>query len=91
MDLIDINTSPILEVTETGIRTEKEGVIPVDVLILATGFDTNTGGMAQINISNEKGEKLKERWETEGCSTMIGISAAGFPNMFFLCGPQGRY
>lgn len=39
VDLINVRESPIIGVTENGVQTEKEGVIDVDVIVLATGFD----------------------------------------------------
>jgi cation diffusion facilitator CzcD-associated flavoprotein CzcO len=54
VDIIDINESPIEEVTPKGIRT-KDGVIEVDALILATGFDSVSGGLAQLQIFDTNG------------------------------------
>jgi len=87
VDLINVRKSPILEITEKGVKTEKEGEIPVDVLILATGFDSVTGGILNIDIKNGKGEALKDKW-TKGTQTYLGISTSGYPNMYFFYGPH---
>lgn len=87
VDLINTKKTPILEVTPTGVRTvERE--YPLDVLILATGFDAVTGSLTQIDIRGVNDVSLKEKWKT-GSSTQLGLATAGFPNMFFLYGPQG--
>lgn len=83
---IDVNKSPILEVTETGLRTD-EGLVEVDVLILATGFDSVTGSLAQLNIQGVNGGTIADHWRN-GTRTSMGISIPEFPNMFFLYGPQ---
>ncbi|OTB06593.1 hypothetical protein M426DRAFT_318657 [Hypoxylon sp. CI-4A] len=85
--LVDVNETPIVEVTEKGIRTaEKE--LEFDVIILATGFDAVTGGLTTIDIRGIGGQTVKEKFNQHGPTTYCGISVAGFPNMFFSYGPQ---
>lgn len=84
--IIDVNESPIEEVTATGIRT-KEGLTEVDVIILATGFDSVTGSLAQLNIVGTDGGTIADHWK-DGTRTAMGIAMPTFPNMFFLYGPQ---
>ncbi|KAF7895414.1 hypothetical protein EAF00_007228 [Botryotinia globosa] len=86
IDIIDINESPILEVSEKGIKT-KEGEVEYDVLILATGFDSCTGSLAQLNIQGIDGSTIAQKWK-DGTRTSMGIAMNNFPNMFFLYGPQ---
>ncbi|KAI0378013.1 cyclopentanone 1,2-monooxygenase [Hypomontagnella monticulosa] len=85
--LVDVNETPVLEVTETGIRTaEKEWEF--DIIILATGFDAVTGGLTTIDIRGIANQSLKDKFAQNGPTTYCGISVAGFPNMFFSGGPQ---
>ncbi|KAJ8058202.1 hypothetical protein OCU04_012399 [Sclerotinia nivalis] len=84
VDIIDVNESPILEVTEKGIRT-KEGEVEFDVLILATGFDSLTGSLAQLNIRGIDGNTIAQKWK-DGTRTSMGIAMNNFPNMFYLYG-----
>jgi cation diffusion facilitator CzcD-associated flavoprotein CzcO len=86
IDIIDVNQTPIQEVTETGIRT-KDGLVEVDVIILATGFDSVTGSLAQLNIRGTDGSTIADHWK-DGLRTSMGIAIPKFPNMFFLYGPQ---
>jgi cation diffusion facilitator CzcD-associated flavoprotein CzcO len=86
VDIIDINENPIVEVTSKGLRT-KEGEIEADILILATGFDSVTGSLAQLNIRGLDGKTIAEHWK-DGTRTSFGIAMANFPNMLFLYGPQ---
>ena len=86
VDLIDVNEHPIKEVTANGLRTDK-GLVEVDVLILATGFDSVTGSLGQLNIYDTNGKTVGDHW-SDGLKTAMGIAIPGFPNMFFLYGPQ---
>ncbi|MCA9830340.1 MAG: NAD(P)/FAD-dependent oxidoreductase [Dehalococcoidia bacterium] len=83
--LVDIRHSPIQEITETGIRTEDDSY-DLDVIIFATGFDAMTGTFFKMDIRGKNGLALKEKWEA-GPKTYLGLSSAGFPNMFMITGP----
>jgi len=86
VSLIDVRETPIEEVVPEGVRT-KGGLVELDMLVLATGFDAVTGGLTQIDIRGTGGVTLKEKW-TEGAHTYLGFATSGFPNMLFLYGPQ---
>ncbi|KAF2765353.1 cyclohexanone monooxygenase [Teratosphaeria nubilosa] len=86
VDLIDINKHPITAVEENGLRTDK-GLAEVDVLILATGFDSVTGSLAQLDIRSTNGGNIADHWK-DRLQTSMGIAIPGYPNMFFLYGPQ---
>jgi cyclohexanone monooxygenase len=61
---------------------------PLDVLIYATGFQwmaTSTFNM----ITGRDGQTLRQKWQSEGVKTFLGLHSHGFPNMFILSGPQG--
>ena len=83
--LVDIHTAPITEITETGIRTE-DGHFDVDIIVYATGFDAMTGSFNRIDFRGRSGQKLKEKWAA-GPLTYLGLSVAGFPNLFMITGP----
>ena len=85
--LVDVNQDPILEITKTGIKT-KDQYYNIDVIIMATGFDAITGGILDINITNDSQESLAVKWE-QGIKTYLGLATNGFPNLFFTTGPQG--
>ncbi|KAJ5640052.1 uncharacterized protein N7484_007914 [Penicillium longicatenatum] len=84
--LVDIKSTPIVEVTERGIKTtEKEWEF--DYVICATGFDAVTGGLLQMDIRGRDGLRLTDKWKN-GTKTYLGMAVTGFPNMFFTYGPQ---
>ena len=83
--LVDIRHAPIEEITPTGIRTA-DGDYPLDIIIFATGFDAMTGPYNRIDIRGKGGEALKDHW-AEGPKTYLGLTSAGFPNLFMITGP----
>jgi len=87
VDLINVKESPIIRITPDGVETKNEGVIPVDVLILATGFDSVTGGILDIDIRNGAGVSIQDKWRP-GTASYLGLSTAGFPNLYWFYGPQ---
>jgi cation diffusion facilitator CzcD-associated flavoprotein CzcO len=83
--LVDLKAEPIVEITETGIKTtEKE--YPLDIIVFATGFDALTGPLLSLNIKGSKGYELKEAWAT-GPRTYLGLHTPHFPNLFTITGP----
>ena len=84
--IIDLNENPIEEITATGFKT-KLGFVEVDAIILATGFDSVTGSLGQLNIVGTDGKTIAEHWKN-GTKTSMGIAVPGFPNMFIMYGPQ---
>jgi cyclohexanone monooxygenase len=84
--LVDLRKGPILEVTPTGISTE-QGSYDLDVIVYATGFDAMTGALTGIDIRGRGGMSLRDFWATEGPLTYLGLSVAGFPNLFIVQAP----
>lgn len=87
VDIVDLRKTPVTEVTATGLRTTEKN-FEFDVIIYATGFDAVTGGFLQIDLRGANGLTLREAW-ADGTYTYLGMTIAGFPNLFFLYGPQG--
>jgi cyclohexanone monooxygenase len=84
--LADLKATPIEAVTPMGVRTSA-GEHPLDLLVLATGFDAVTGGITQIDIRGTGAASLAERW-AGGVRTHLGVASAGFPNLLMVYGPQ---
>ena len=85
--LVDVNETAIEAITERGIRTADGVEHEFDVIVLATGFDSVSGGLTRMDIRSTDGELLRDKWAS-GIRTHLGIATAGFPNMLFLYGPQ---
>ena len=86
VDLVDVSEFPIEEITSTGVRT-REGHVELDILVIATGFDSVTGGLTQINVTGTDGVSIKDKWAA-AVRSYLGMTVSNFPNMFYLYGPQ---
>ena len=84
--LIDLRATPIERILANGLRTSG-AEYELDVLVLATGFDANTGGLTAIDIRGRDNLSLAEAW-SDGVDTHLGVAVPGFPNMLMLYGPQ---
>ncbi|CAF9927867.1 MAG: hypothetical protein GOMPHAMPRED_004533 [Gomphillus americanus] len=87
VDVIDLKANPVKEVVADGIITEDGTHHKLDVLALATGFDSVTGGMKNMGLKDKNGVDLRERW-ANGTFTSLGLFCDGFPNMAFLYAAQ---
>ena len=83
--LVDLNETPIETITADGVKTATQHY-KVDSLVLAIGFDAMTGALNAIDVRGRGGISLKEKW-TGGPRTYLGLTVAGFPNMFLVTGP----
>ena len=86
VSLVDIRKTPLVEITETGVRTS-EAEYEFDAIVFATGFDAMTGALLAIDIRGKDGVSLREKW-AEGPRTYLGLAVAGFPNLFTITGPS---
>ena len=85
VSLVDIKATPIEAITPDGLRTS-DADYPLDVIILATGFDAFTGSLLKPDITGRGGVTLSEKWAA-GPVTYLGLSVTDFPNMFVVVGP----
>jgi cyclohexanone monooxygenase len=83
--LVDISEAPIEKLTPGGLRARDED-FEFDAIVFATGFDAMTGALLRIDIQGVGGEKLADKW-AEGPKSYLGLSVAGFPNLFTVTGP----
>jgi cyclohexanone monooxygenase len=83
--LVDLRKTPIEAITPGGLRTS-EREYEVDRLVFAIGFDAMTGALLAIDIRGRGGRTLREAWAA-GPRTYLGLTVAGFPNLFLITGP----
>ena len=83
--LVDLRKTPLVEFTQTGIRTSAEHY-ELDAIVFATGFDAMTGALGAIDIKGRNGVALSSRWSA-GPRNYLGVAMAGFPNLFTITGP----
>jgi cation diffusion facilitator CzcD-associated flavoprotein CzcO len=83
---VEVVLSPIDHVTENAIVAKDGRAVPADVIILATGFQS-TSFLAPMEINGVGGRSLHEEWNG-GARAYLGITVAGFPNLFLMYGPN---
>lgn len=81
VEIVSVKTNAIERITAEGIRTADGTVHPLDVIILATGFDAGTGALTRIDFRGRDGRSLKEEWSKDIRTTM-GLQVHGYPNLF---------
>jgi cyclohexanone monooxygenase len=83
--LVDVTATPIEAITPAGIKTSA-AEHELDAIVFATGFDAMTGALLAMDIRGRRGLTLRQAWEA-GPRTYLGLSVAGFPNLFIVTGP----
>ncbi|WP_100641384.1 flavin-containing monooxygenase [Alteromonas facilis] len=76
----------VSEITPTGIITQKNDSIDLDVIIYATGFDA-TDGLISYPVFGKNGAKLSDFWR-DYPRAYLGTSVPEFPNLFIVTGPN---
>jgi cation diffusion facilitator CzcD-associated flavoprotein CzcO/acetyl esterase/lipase len=84
--LVNLREEPIRSITPWGIRTDKRN-IELDVIVFATGFDAMTGAITAVHPITGRGGKAIEQVWAHGPQTYLGLTVAGFPNLFMITGP----
>jgi len=84
---VDVNTSGIKEVKAHSIVDAAGVEHEVDAIVYGTGFKV-TDALEYLDITGVDGRNLAKEWAAEGMQTHKGITVSGFPNLFFLLGPN---
>ena len=83
---VELITDTIERITPTGITTINGKAREVDTIIFSTGFETTTY-LSALDVTGRDGRQLKDAW-SDGAQAYLGITTAGFPNLFMLYGPN---
>ena len=84
--LVNLRQEPIKAITASGVTTDKRS-LDVDVIVFATGFDAMTGAIMAVHpITGRGGKSLSDVW-AHGPESYLGLTVAGFPNLFMITGP----
>ncbi|GLZ31873.1 4-hydroxyacetophenone monooxygenase [Lentzea sp. NBRC 105346] len=84
---VSLVTDGIAEVRESSIVDAKGVEHDVDVIIYGTGFHVSDS-FDYLDVQGRGGVDLAKKWREEGIETYFGITVSGFPNLFFLLGPN---
>jgi cation diffusion facilitator CzcD-associated flavoprotein CzcO len=83
---VELITDGIERFDATGIITTDGVHHDLDVVVMATGFES-TRFLAPIEVIGRDGASLHERW-ADGAEAHLGVAVAGFPNFFMIYGPN---
>jgi len=83
---LELVVEGIERITADSIVTSDGKERKIDSLVLATGFSA-TEYLSAIEVKGRKGLDLEDAW-SEGAEAYMGMTTAGFPNLFMLYGPN---
>lgn len=82
---VTVCDEPIERASEQGLTT-RGGLHDLDVIVYGTGFES-TRFLAPMAVRGTGGRDLEQVWK-QGAEAYLGVALHGFPNMFFLYGPN---
>ena len=80
-------TEGIARIEPAGVRTRDGQLHPLDVLVLATGFQVDRF-LRPMQVIGRDGVALNDVWR-DGPFAYLALALADFPNLFMLNGPNG--
>jgi cation diffusion facilitator CzcD-associated flavoprotein CzcO len=83
---VDLVPHPVTAVTEDALIDASGTKRQIDVLILSTGFQP-TRFLSGIEVTGLGGRSIHDVWAKRP-SAFLGVTVAGFPNLFILYGPN---
>jgi cation diffusion facilitator CzcD-associated flavoprotein CzcO len=86
-DNVELVTSGISHVSPRGIVDAAGVERDADVIVFGTGFEVS-GSLTHMKIAGRDGDVLNDVWGRGGAGAHLGMTVAGFPNLFLLLGPN---
>ena len=83
---VTLVTDPITRIEPRGVRGADGRLHEFDVLVAASGFEAAEAG-PPCPVIGVDGRSLADDWRN-GASAYLGTMAAGYPNLFFMVGPN---
>ena len=83
---LELVTEPIESIFKNGVRTSDGREREVDLIVYATGFSA-TKYLSALDVTGRDGVHIDEAW-SDGAHAYLGVTTAGFPNLFMLYGPN---
>jgi cation diffusion facilitator CzcD-associated flavoprotein CzcO len=77
---------PIATISPAGIRTSDGIEHHLDAIVFATGYDVHLTG-PPYPVTGTNGQRLADEW-ARGAQAYKSINAHGYPNLFFMSGPN---
>ena len=84
-DNVEFLTDPITTATAAGVTLESGREVPLDALVCATGFHTDS--VPPFPVRGRGGQMLRDRFQPHP-EAYLSVAVDGFPNLFFMLGPN---
>ena len=85
-DNVTLIADAVASITANSVVARDGSETEVDVVILATGFETHKL-LTPIDVRGRSGESIRDIWGPEDAHAYLGITVPDFPNFFITCGP----
>jgi 4-hydroxyacetophenone monooxygenase len=83
---VDLITHGVTTLTATGVVADDGTERPADIVVLATGFEAHRP--IRYDVIGTDGQTLQDLWGEDDARAYLGITTPGFPNLFFMYGPN---
>ncbi len=83
---VSLHTKGITEILPHGVRCEDGSEVAVDAIVYSTGFRVYDF-LGKMSVTGLEGRDLKETW-AKNAKTYYGMAVSGFPNLYFMVGPN---
>jgi len=84
---VELVAAGVQRVTEHSVLTTGGREVEVDVIIMSTGYECQRF-IASMKVRGRDGIDLREAWNDDDPQAYLGMCTSGFPNFFFMYGPQ---
>jgi cation diffusion facilitator CzcD-associated flavoprotein CzcO len=85
-DNVELVPRAVKSVTTHGVVDTEGNEYPVDILVMATGFQP-ANYLASLEVTGRDGRTIHDVWAGEP-QAMLGMTVPGFPNFYMLYGPN---
>lgn len=86
---VDLVADSIDVITKHGVRLRSGTEVPLDVIVLSTGFKVSKY-LWPANYYGDSGATPEQLWSRDGARAYMGLTMPEFPNMFIFYGPNSQ-
>jgi 4-hydroxyacetophenone monooxygenase len=86
---VRLHRAGIEEFTEDGIVITGGEEIEVDVVVLCTGFEQQKM-LAPMRVAGRDSHRIDVDWQADDARAYLGITTPGYPNLFYMFGPNAN-
>jgi 4-hydroxyacetophenone monooxygenase len=84
---VELVVEPITGITSSGVQTADGTDYHADAIVFATGFQARRP-LYPIEIRGRSQRSIRAEWGDDDPRAYLGMSTPGFPNLFFMYGPN---